>query len=73
MSAHSHDDPLMRALATLPAVLPDDAAAVELRNRCRARLERGPRPVLVTLEPATVGAVCAMYAWQLVRLAAYSR
>jgi hypothetical protein len=68
VAVSTHEDPLMRALATLPPVLPDDAAALELRDRCRARLERPPSPVLVTLEPASVGAVCAMYAWQLVTL-----
>jgi hypothetical protein len=60
----------MKAIATLPAVLPNEASASELRARCRATLERRPRRVSVTLEPATVGAVCAMYAWQIVRVLA---
>ena len=68
MSSPCHDDPLMQALATLPAVLPNEARADELRARCRALLERPPRQMPVTLERATVGGVCAMYAWQIVRI-----
>jgi hypothetical protein len=65
------DDPLMRAIATLPTVLPDEAAARELRARCRARLENPPpRMAPVSVEPATVGALCVMYAWQIVRIVA---
>jgi hypothetical protein len=63
------DDPLIRALAALPPVLPDETTAAALRTRCRGRLERPPRQLPLTLEPATVGAVCAMYAWQIVRFA----
>jgi hypothetical protein len=66
---NSHDDPLIRAIATLPPVLPDDTASGELRARCRARLERPRRLTSVTtVEPATIGAVCAIYAWQIARL-----
>jgi len=68
VSSPSCDDPLIRALATLPPVMHDDAAARELRLRCRARLAQPPQPAL-TLEPTGVGALCAMYAWQIVRLA----
>jgi hypothetical protein len=67
MSPHPDDDPLIRALATLPDLAPDEARAARVRARCRARLERPPRQLSVPLEPATVGAVCAVYAWQIVR------
>lgn len=70
MSSLYDDDPLMRAIALLPPVLPDEVAARELRARCRARLESAPRLTSVTVEPATVGALCVMYAWQIVRLVA---
>ena len=63
-----HDDPLMESLATLPPVLPSEPHADQLRVRCRALLERPPRQMAVTLEPVTVGAACAMYAWQIVRM-----
>ena len=71
MNPLSHDDPVMRALATLPAVLPDADHARQLRARCRAALERPPRQMPATVEPAAVGAVCAVcavYAWQIVRI-----
>lgn len=68
MSCDHDDDPLIRALATLPAVVPDEAAARRVRARCRALLESPPRQIAVPLEPATVGAVCAVYAWQIVRV-----
>ena len=67
MSAPQHDDPVMQALATLPPVVPDDARADHLRARCRDRLERPPRQKPFILEPATVAALSAMYAWQIVR------
>jgi hypothetical protein len=60
----------MEALATLPAVLPNEASALRLRAQCRALLERPSRRTSLTLEPVTVGAVCAMYAWQIVRVLA---
>jgi hypothetical protein len=63
-----HDDPLMQALATLPGVRPDETRADQLRARCRALLEGPPRQLPAALEPATIGAVCAMYAWQIVRI-----
>jgi hypothetical protein len=34
--------------------------------KCRALLERPSRPVSIVLEPASIGAVCAVYAWQIV-------
>ena len=63
------EDPLIDALAGLPRVNHDDEAARDLRARCRARLERLPQPAMPALEPATVAAVCAIYAWQIARFA----
>ena len=67
MSSPCHDDPVLQALATLPPVLPDEARAQQLRARCRGLLERPPRQKPFILEPATVAALSAMYAWQIVR------
>ena len=61
------EDPLMQALSTLPHVEVNAAHASAVRARCRAVLEHPPQPTNVTLEPATVGALCAMYAWEIVR------
>ena len=68
MSTPRHDDPLMQSLATLPPVLPGETSAEQLRVRCRALLERPPRQNRFVLEPATVAALSAMYAWQIVRM-----
>ncbi len=68
MSSPFHDDPLIQSLARLPAVLPNEACARQLRAQCRAMLEHSARQKPVTVEPAVVGAVCAMYAWQIVRI-----
>jgi len=68
VSSLRYDDPLMQALATLPAVLPDETRADQVRVQCRALMERPQRQLPGILEPATVGALCAMYAWQIVRI-----
>ena len=68
MSPTCDDDPMMQALAALPPVVPDDARADHLRARCRDRLERPPRQKPFILEPATVAALSAMYAWQILRV-----
>ena len=62
-----HDDPLVRALSGLPQVAPNPARAERIRGLCRARLEEPPKALSVPLEPVTVGAVCAVYAWEIVR------
>lgn len=67
MSQIHPDDPLMQALSTLPRVKVDAAQASAVRARCRAVLEHPPQPIGVPLEPATVGTVCVMYAWEIVR------
>jgi hypothetical protein len=68
VSSAYHDDPLMQAIATLPAVVPNEASARQLGKKCRVLLERPSRRTSRTVEPATVSAVCALYAWQIVRV-----
>ena len=68
MRSPRHEDPLVRALAALPAVRQDDARADRLRAQCRARLERHSYRISVPLESATIGTIGAMYAWQIVKL-----
>ena len=68
MSSSRHEDALMRALAMLPPVVPNATHADRLRARCRARLERPPHHLSADLESKTVGALSAMYAWQLLQL-----
>jgi hypothetical protein len=68
VSSPVHDDPLMRALGALPEVVPDQTRSERVRTRCRARLERGGERSIPVIEPATVGTVCALYAWQVLRL-----
>ena len=63
------DDPLFDAIAALPAVRPDAERAARARARCHAALQRPARSLAVSLEPATVGAFCAIYAWHIVRIA----
>lgn len=62
------DDPLIRALASLPVVDQDAASQRQVRARCRALVERAPQQPAVPLEPAAVGTICAMYAWQIARI-----
>jgi hypothetical protein len=63
------DDPLVRALSSLPTVHQDDARAERVRAACRARLKRhASEPAAARLlEPATLATVCALYAWHIVR------
>lgn len=68
MSAPS-DDPLFDAIGGLPIVRPDAGYAEHLRERCQATLRRPARPLAVSLEPATIGTVCALYAWHVARIA----
>jgi hypothetical protein len=67
MNPPCHDDPVTQALGALPPVLPSQARADRLRARCRDRLERPPRHMLIVLESAVV-AVCALYAWQILAI-----
>ena len=62
------EDLFVRALAALPAVAPDPTRADQLRARCRARLEHPPHRLSTHIEPATVGGLGVMYAWQIVKL-----
>ena len=68
MSSPRHEDALVRALAMLPPVVPNEARADRLRTRCRARLERPPHRLSADLEAKMVGALGAMYAWQIVKM-----
>ena len=67
MSAVS-DDPLFDAIGALPSVRPDSGYAEQLRERCQATLRRPARPLATSLEPATIGTVCALYAWHVARI-----
>jgi len=65
-----HDDRLIEVLSTLPAIVPGDRRAAQIRSRCRERLERSSQPQGPRLEPLTVGAVaalCVTYALVIVR------
>ena len=68
MSANHREDPLFNAIAGLPQVAPNAQRAEHLRERCRAALEQPPKPLPIDFEPATVGAVCGVYAWQIVKI-----
>ena len=69
MSASHPRDPLFDAIAGLPPVKPDDGHSNHVRNRCRAALDRPARALPVTLEPATVGTLCTIYAWHVMKIA----
>jgi hypothetical protein len=68
VSAIHREDPLFKAIAGLPPVEPNAQHAEHVRERCRAALEQPPKPLPIALEPATVGAVCGAYAWQIVKI-----
>ena len=67
MNSPHHDDVLIQSLSALPVVDPDPLHAKQLRDRCRAMLESPQAGPALPLEPATVGTVCALYAWEIVR------
>lgn len=69
MSAIHSGDPLFDAIGALPAVRPGDAHAERLRRRCHLALRQPARPLAVSLEPATVGTICAIYAWHVAKIA----
>ena len=73
MSAVPLDDPLFDAIAGLPPVEPNPAHTERVRNRCRAALQHTPAVSVsrlpLVLEPATVGTVCTIYAWHVVKIA----
>ena len=64
--SNAYRDPLLQALAALPAVTPDPTHAERVRARCLAALTASGEPSSV-LEPA-VSAACAAYALQLARI-----
>ena len=67
MNSNHCDDPLLRSLGALPRIEADPQQAERLRERCRSRLAQPQTPISASLEPATVGAVCAMYVWEIAR------
>ena len=69
MNRRYPDDPLFDALAGLPVVRPDAEQVERVGNRCRAAFRKPARRMPVAFEPITVGAVCALYAWQVARIA----
>ena len=73
MSAVHPDDPLFDAIAGLPPVEPNRAHSERVRSRCRAAFQHTPvvsvSKLPLVLEPATVGTVCTIYAWHVVKIA----
>ena len=69
MSTIHPDDPLLDAIAALPAVGPDTGHADRVRDRCHAALHHSVQRPPVAWEPAAVGTFCALYAWHVVRIA----
>ena len=68
MTDERENDLLLHALGTLAPVTPDRQVAEDLRGLCRDALEREPQPLTTGLEPATVTSICALYAWEIVRV-----
>ena len=68
MTPVTQNDPLLKAVASLPHVLPDRARAERVLLTCRARIQQPPHQLPHALEPAGVASICIMYAWQIVRL-----
>jgi hypothetical protein len=69
VSANHADDPLFKAIAGLPRVEPTGQHGERVRGRCRVALQQPARLVPVAFEPATVGTVCGVYAWQIATIA----
>ena len=69
MSPIHPEDPLIKTIAGLPAVEPNAQHVERVRGRCRAALERPATVIPVALEPATVGTICGLYAWQVLKIA----
>lgn len=65
MSAIHFEDPLFKAIADLPRVEPTVRHTERVRGRCRTELQQPQKPLAVVFEPATVGTVCGVYAWQI--------
>lgn len=69
MSAIHSEDPLFKAIADLPRVEPTAEHAERVRRRCRTALQQPQKRLPVAFEPATVGTVCGVYAWQIATIA----
>jgi hypothetical protein len=68
MSSHEQDDVLWKAVSTLPTVAVSQARSEQVRLHCHRVLERGQPPETRAAEPLTVGTICAIYAWHILRL-----
>lgn len=69
MNCDQPADPLMNALASLPAVQPDPARSEATRARCRAVLDAdASQDPARHLGPVAAGLAC-VYAWQVAKLA----
>jgi hypothetical protein len=69
VSPIDHKDPLLEAIGALPAVRPGAEHAERVRGRCHAALDHGVPRLPISLEPVTVGTICALYAWHVVKIA----
>jgi hypothetical protein len=69
VSTIDRKDPLMEAIGALPAVPPRAEHAERVLGRCRAALDQPASTTPRALEPVTVGTICALYAWQVVKIA----
>jgi hypothetical protein len=63
------DDSLLDAIAALPVVQPRADHAERVRRHCQTAIGRPSRSEVASFEPVTIGTFCAMYAWQVVRIA----
>jgi hypothetical protein len=68
MSSREQDDMLWKAVSTLPTVAFNQARSEQVRLHCRRVLERGQPSETRTAAPITVGTICAIYAWHILRL-----
>ena len=70
MSTIHPDDPLLDAIGALPRVGPDAGPVERVRKRCHGALCQPAMSHGVSFEPVTIGTICAIYAWHVVRIAA---
>lgn len=68
MRSDQRDDVLWAAVSTLPTIAVSETQSEQVRSRCRRVLERGQPPATTAAEPITVGTICAIYAWHILRL-----
>jgi hypothetical protein len=61
------EDHYVSLLATMPRVEANPERIEQVRSRCRTTLERRAAPA-PAVEPMTVGTLCALYIWQILRI-----